>query len=209
MRDFVVLELRRNRGWPWPEDSLGLTPMFGEDGRCRACGIPLRDQSGSIVLERRGFDRLEGAWVPHWRFDAYCLEQSLAENAARRFKLQMRPVAWHGARPGGAMQIVVASVGSAWFDPDELRERTRSRHGASGATCGECGIWRWLPLAAADLPSLRVEAFPEGADIAASPEWFGDGRKAFRQILVRRQLAELLAEASPRDFVVREYPSVG
>jgi hypothetical protein len=28
-------------------------------------------------------------------------------------------------------------------------------------------------------------------------------------ILFRRELADLLAAASPRDFVVREYPSVG
>lgn len=36
----------------------------------------------------------------------------------------------------------------------------------------------------------------------ANPEWFGNGWKAFRQVLVRRELAELLAAASPRDFKV-------
>ena len=40
--------------------------------------------------------------------------------------------------------------------------------------------------------------------IAASPEWFGDGRKACREILVRRERAELLAAASPGDFRVNE-----
>ncbi|HEY8457426.1 MAG TPA: hypothetical protein VIL34_17670 [Actinopolymorphaceae bacterium] len=40
-------------------------------------------------------------------------------------------------------------------------------------------------------------------DVAASPEWFGDGWKAFRQILFRRELAELIASASPRDFDIQ------
>lgn len=35
MNDYVEIVLRRNRGWPWPEDSWGLSPMYGEDGWCR------------------------------------------------------------------------------------------------------------------------------------------------------------------------------
>jgi hypothetical protein len=41
-------------------------------------------------------------------------------------------------------------------------------------------------------------------DVAASPEWFGDGWNAFRQILVRRELPELVVETSPRDFRIHE-----
>lgn len=37
-------------------------------------------------------------------------------------------------------------------------------------------------------------------DVAASPEWFGDSRNAYRQIVVRRELAQLVVDASPRDF---------
>lgn len=36
MTEYVELHLERNRGWPWPEDSWGLTPTFGEDGWCHA-----------------------------------------------------------------------------------------------------------------------------------------------------------------------------
>ena len=206
MNGFVELDLRRNRGWPWPEDSWGLTPMFGENGWCLSCGVPRRPQSGSIVLQRKGFSRAEGAWIPHWRFDAICLAQSLATSAAGRFTLPMRRVEWHGESPGDAMQVVVPSVGDEWFDPAELTERTLALHGASGATCPECRVWRWLPLPSEDLPPLRVPPFSHDVDIAASPEWFGDGWKAFRQILVRRELAELIAMASPRDFRVRTAP---
>jgi hypothetical protein len=45
-----------------------------------------------------------------------------------------------------------------------------------------------------------------GFDVVASPEWFGDGWNSYRQILVRFELAEILAAASPRDFKVNLIP---
>ncbi len=61
-----------------------------------------------------------------------------------------------------------------------------------------------MPLAFGALPPLRITPPLGDVDIAASPEWFGDGWQCFRQILVRRPLAEMIAGASPRDFTVRE-----
>lgn len=202
MTDYVQLYLKRNRGWPWPEDSWGLTPMFGEDGWCHSCGVPTRPQSGSIVLQRKGI-KVEGAWVPNWRFDAICLESSLSDEAASRFDLRLLDVAWHGVPPGEAKQIIVPSLGDAWFDPDELRAKAIERHGAPGASCPVCGTWRWLPLPFDKLPPPRNMPIAD-LDIIASPEWFGDGWKAFRQVLVRRELADLIAAASPKDFEVQE-----
>ena len=203
MMDFVQLYWRRNRGWPWPEDSWGLTPMFGEDGWCHSCGVPKQEQCGSLVLQRKGLTRCEGAWVPNWQFDVICLQRSLADEVVARFDVDLREVAWHGSSPCEAMQIVVPSVGEAWFDPDELREKAIARHGTAGATCPDCGVWRWMPLVYGFLPPLKITPDLGDVDIAASPEWFGDGWKAFRQILIRRQLAELIAAASPRDFKVQ------
>ncbi len=202
MTDLVELYFKRNRGWPWPEDSWGLTPMFGEDGWCRSCGVPKCPQTGSIVLQRKGM-KVEGGWVPNWQFDAICLERSVAEEAASRFALEALKVDWHGSPPGEAMQIVVPSVGDAWFDPEELREKAIEQHGSAGATCAECGTWRWMPLAFGMLPPLRILPTLGNVDIAASPEWFGDGWSAYRQILMRRELAEFIAAASPRDFKVQ------
>jgi hypothetical protein len=99
---------------------------------------------------------------------------------------------------------VAPTVGEAWFDAAELEGRAKAKHGSAGATCPECGVWRWMPLSYAHLPPLRPEPAWEGKDVIASPEWFGDGWKAFRQILVRRVLAQLIAQASPKDFKVRE-----
>src|SRR4051794_23741614 len=106
MTDFVELYVKRNRGWPWPEDSWGLTPMFGEDGWCRYCGVPLRAQCASLVLQRKSVTAVEGAWVPNWQFDAICVEQRLEKSVAAGFAVELRPIEWHGASPGAAAQIV-------------------------------------------------------------------------------------------------------
>ena len=204
MTEFVELALKRNRGWPWPEDSWGLTPMFGEDGWCRSCGVPRRPQSGSLVLRRKGLVA-EGVWVPNWRFDAICMAESVAAAVAGRFAVELLPVEWRGKSPGGAAsQIVAPSVGERWFDPDELRAAAVARHGVAGAACSDCGVWRWMPLAFGMLPPLRIEPALGDVDVAASPEWFGDGMQSFRQILVRRELAEVLVAASPKDVKIRE-----
>jgi hypothetical protein len=60
------------------------------------------------------------------------------------------------------------------------------------------------PLTDETLPPLLEIAGMDAFDVAASPEWFGDGSKAFRQILVRRELAQIIADASPRDFRIQE-----
>lgn len=203
MTGFVQLYWKRNRGWPWPEDSWGLTPMFGEDGWCRSCGVPKHPQTGSLVLQRKGM-KVEGGWVPNWQFDVICVAQDVAVEAAARFDIDTRKVEWHPTSPGEATQIVVPAIGDAWFDADELGSAAIERHGVAGATCPECGVWRWMPLAFGFLPPLRITPPLGDVAIAASPEWFGDGKQAFRQILVRRELAGLIAAASRRDFKVQE-----
>jgi hypothetical protein len=204
MGEFVQLRWKRNRGWPVPEDSWGLGPMFGDDGWCHTCGMPLRTQQGPLTLRRSGLTPLTGAWVPNWRFDAVCLEGSLADDVrARGFFLDLREVAWQGSVPGPASQIVAPSVGQAWFNLDELRQRAEDRHGVAGATCIDCGTWRWMPMAFGLLPAVAPDVLSATEDVIASPEWFGDGCQSYRQILVRRELAELIASASPRDFEVQ------
>lgn len=106
------------------------------------------------------------------------------------------------------MQIVAPTVGRRWFDHDELREKAIARHGTAGATCSDCGTWRWMPLIFGLTPPLLPPLRPDGEwdrfDVVASPEWFGDGHKSFRQVLVRRRLAQIIATASPKDFKVMD-----
>src|SRR4051812_29308344 len=63
-----------------------------------------------------------------------------------------------------------------------------------------------MPLGFGALPSLQVTPEHFKQDVVASPEWFGDGCQSFREILVQRELGELLAGQSPRDFRLREPP---
>jgi hypothetical protein len=185
--------------------------MYGEDGWCRACGVPRSAQCGSLVLQRRGV-KVQGAWAPYWQYDAICLEAALAHKLAERFRLDLLDVRWHASSPGDARQIVAPTVGAEWFDPSELRRRIIAQHSKAGAECTQCGVWRWLPLGFAPaLPSARESLPPlldvpefEEFDLVASPEWFGDGCSAFRHALVRRSLAEAIVSASPRDFRIIE-----
>lgn len=201
MIGFVSLQLKRNRGWPWPESSFGLDPMFGEDGWCRSCGVPRHPQTGSLVLQRKAM-RPGGAWVPNWQFDVLCVEGALGARLDERFRLDLRPVRWHGEPPGDASQIVIPSAGPDWFSPDDLASRAEARNGYAGRKCAECGIWKWSPVPFESLPVLRAPSSLENFDVVASPEWFGAGLNAYREIVMRRELAEALAEASPRDFRV-------
>jgi len=104
------------------------------------------------------------------------------------------------------MQIIAPTVASEWFDPNELRERAIARHGSAGAECPDCGIWRWLPLPFDLLPPFRSSPDWERYDVLGSPEWFGAGKQSFRELLMRRGLANLIVEASPRDFKIQEIP---
>jgi len=203
MRDFVWLFWFRTRGWPWPDDSWGLTPMYGQEGWCHSCGVPKVPQCGSLVLQRRSLTCV-GAWLPNWQFNAICLDRDLAKEVHARFNVELRPVAWPRSPLGEAYQIVAPAIGQAWFDAKSLGESAIARHGRDGARCPACGVWRWLPLVPSSLPPLDIRPVLGDVDVAASPEWFGDGCQAFRQILVRRELAELIAAASPRDFAVQE-----
>ena len=169
MSDYVFLYIKRNRGWPVPEDSWGLGSMFGDDGWCRSCGIPLREQSGPLTLKRTGISPPSGAWVPNWIFDTVCCDDAVATRIGQEFVVDLREIAWKGASPGRALQIVVPTLGAQWFDRDSLRELLTAEHGTAGESCTECGIWRWMPIASERLPPLIIDPGDLGADIVASP----------------------------------------
>lgn len=204
MSEFVDLEFKRNRGWPWPEDSFGLTPMFGEDGWCHTCGTPKREQIGSLVLQRKGMSSPKGAWLPYWIYDALCLEQSLGEEISQDFSVELLPVKWHPTPSGEAMQFVAPSTESAWYTEEDLTRAALNRHPRAGARCPDCDRWRWMPVTIQDLPAPSTEVLATSTDVIASPEIFGDGMQSFRHVLFRRELAQKIAQASPRDFRIVE-----
>lgn len=203
MSEFVSLLAKRHRGWPWPEGSAGRTPMFGEDGWCHRCGVPRGPQAGHLTLQRKDLT-VSGCWKPNWLFDEICVDTELAAEVRERFDVELRPVKWARTASGDAFQIVIPTVGEQWFDHVELTRATVEVHGEAGATCPVCRRWKWMPLRHELLPSFVGVDEGWSVDIAGSPEWFGDGRASKRQIVVRRELAELLAGTSPRDVRMAE-----
>ncbi len=180
--------------------------MYGEDGWCRSCGVPKGPQVGSLVLRSKGFKVSDGAWTPNWRHDAVCLGSDLSDEVEERFpSVSLMPVEWRSGQLGRATQILPVVSSELWFDEEELRERIIAFHGKAGDECGTCGVWRWYPIEWSMLPPLRAR-IADDVEVAASPEWFGAGCEAFRQLVFRRPLAEAIVQASPRNSKVGSLP---
>lgn len=203
MTDYLEIVLRRNRGWPWPESSWGLAPMFGEGGWCKACGLPQHPQSGSVVLQRKGLTPT-GGWVPNWQFDVYCLDSSLAERAASDFGLEFRPILTPTGEEYAAQQVVIQSTVQEWFDPEEIEWRIAPIHGVGFEICSICERRRRMPVGMDVLPMPPSSVFATRPPVVASPEWFGAGFQSYRQIVWRRDVAEFLVREAPKDFKTQE-----
>jgi hypothetical protein len=201
--DWVAISPRFTPGWPWPEDSYGLTPMYGDDGWCRGCGTPLVDQSGALVVQGSKFPKAD-VWMPNWLFDVVCVSEPLATEIAERFDVPLGEVHKPRTGPTGVKQLLPTQTTAPWHRPDDLAHAVHARHGAydgerTGSSCGTCGRWKWLPILEAEAP-IQVDSLVTGSDMIASPEVFGDGLKSFRHLLFGRALGELLVSASPRNW---------
>ncbi len=200
--DYVWLELKRNRGYPWPEDSYGLDPMFGPDGWCHTCGVPLTEQRGSLVMQRRASSNYDGAWVPNWRFDEYCIDEPLTDAVKDKFRLDLMPVGWRGpVRPPGRARSLRHRSGLAGLTKRRCADGpARATVRARAARRAGRGAGTRSPIA--QLRPVILEARPE-LSVSASPQWFGDGLQALAQWSAFSQSlngrtptgAEVLAEA--------------
>lgn len=205
--DWVALSPRFTPGWPWPEDSYGLDPLYGERGWCRGCGTPFGEQTGSLVLQGSKFPKAD-VWMPNWLFDVVCVSAPVATEIRNRFDVTLRAVHKPRTGPTGAQQLVPVRTAAPWYREEELAHAVRSRHaryngGRTGATCPGCGRWKWLPVTEGEAPIL-AGPLSSDAHVIASPESFGDGLKSFRHLLFRRELGEMLVAANRRQWSVVE-----
>ncbi len=203
--DWVALDFRFTPGWPWPERSFGLDPMYGEDGWCHECGTPVRQQIGPLTIQGSGFPAAD-VWIPNWRYDSVCVSGKLAEQLRDHFNVKMREVHKPRHGPTGVQQLVPSISERPWYATAALSESVRKRHPEdvqAGTHCATCGTFKWFPANEGDV-AISAESLETAAPVVASAELFGDGRKSFRHLLFRRRLADLLAEANPRTFSVKE-----
>lgn len=201
--DWVALSPRFTPGWPWPEDSYGLGPMYGEDGWCRGCGTPLVEQSGALVIQGSKFPGAE-VWMPNWLYDVVCVSARLAADITGRFAVELGDVHKPRKGPTGVKQVLPAQTVEPWHPPEDLARAVRARHGQfegdrTGSSCRQCGRWKWLPVSENEA-SIAGGALLSTSDVIASPEAFGDGLKSFRHLLFRRPLGHTLVAASPRNW---------
>ena len=205
--EFVGLTSRFTSGWPWPEKSWGLEPMYGRDGWCAGCGVPKHMQTGSMVLQATKFPTSD-FWMPNWQFDALCVRAAAADAVLAQFRVRTLPVRTPRSPATGVRQLLAATATGPWFDEAALAERVKARHGEAGRTCGLCHIWRWFPLTTKHLPPATLGDETIASDVVASCEWFGDGMRAMHELRFRRPLAEALVSLNPRVWSIVE-PVVG
>lgn len=206
--EWVSLSNDFTPGWPWPEDSYGLGPMYGEDGWCRGCGTPLGPQIGPVVLQGSKFPTAN-VWMPNWLFDVVCVTSDVAAEIVGRFNVEFGEV--HKPRQGdtGVRQIRPRVTNDSWYEVEPLGHAVRARFGRyngdqTGSTCASCGRWKWLPVGEGEAPIHVSSLDVEGADVLASPETFGDGLASHRHLLFRRPLAEFLVDAAKRNWRMEE-----
>lgn len=202
---WVGLTTRFTSGWPWPEESYGLDPMFGAGGWCHQCGTPLRAQSGSLIIQGRKFPTAN-VWMPNWIFDAICVSADVATEISERFSIASREVHKPRQSVTGVVQLLPAVTEELWYDPDRLSTAVRARHreydgDRVGTRCSACSRWKWLPVSEGEAP-IQPSSLNAESDLIASPEVFGDGLSAFRHLLFRKPLAEILVAANPRTWSV-------
>lgn len=203
MTEWVALAPRFTPGWPWPEDSYGLGPMYGDQGWCRECGTPLTEQTGALVIQGSKFPTAE-VWMPNWLYDVVCVSARVAVDITARFNVDLSDVLKPRGGPTGVMQVLPAQTVSPWHRHEELARAVQARHREhdgerTGSSCGRCGRWKWLPVSEDEAP-IAANALVSTSDAIASPEAFGDGLKSFRHLLFRRALGEALVAASPRNW---------
>lgn len=200
--DWVAIAPRFTPGWPWPEDSYGLGPMYGNDGWCRGCGTPLVEQSGPLSMQGSKFPTAD-VWMPNWLFDVVCVSEQLAADISERFSVNLGEVHKPRKGPTGVQQILPALTVDSWHRQEELVLAVRARHSEygdqTGSSCATCGRWKWLPVGENEAP-IVASALMSTSDVLASPEVFGDGLKSYRHLLFRRPLGETLVAASPRNW---------
>ena len=203
--EWVALTPRFISGWPWPEESYGLDPMYGPDGWCHTCGVPLRPQIGPLTIQGSKFPSA-AVWMPNWNFDVVCVGAEVASEVSSRFAVAMRRVEKPKA-PTDVMQLLPEVTEAAWYRPDLLSEAIRDQPNYDGGPVGEhcptCGRWKWLPITEGKCP-VGPAPLQAGSDLIASPEMFGSGKSSFRHLMFRRPLGEFLVSANSRTWSVVE-----
>jgi hypothetical protein len=179
--EWVELGCTFYQGYPQPEKSwLRESPNY--QNYCLECGT--HQQIGSFFLKKEPNLRANDFMSLFWTsaiFGKLAVFDSLVTHQIRGYQkvdALLQKTNLPSTVVAQLMPTIVAKPGLVV--PDIL----------TGVTCPTCGITKYLPLKKGVM-RLRQKLLPEGADIFATHEWFGDGGMAFHEILISQRVAKL------------------
>jgi hypothetical protein len=172
-----------HHGYPQPEDDFGYLTVTYDGKGCRQCGTGYTQREPfRMTGEPRWGTR--GLLQMNWVFDEYFVRPEIAAWLRERFNVQSAVVLNRRGRPLETVrQVVVEEVVS--MPAADLPV----------AVCSACGVEKILPIRRGPLRQL---AAAPARHIARTREWFGDGHKAFHEVVISRDVRVALDAARVR-----------
>jgi rRNA maturation protein Nop10 len=173
------------QGYPQPrEDDFGYRDAtYDLSDYCPECGVGLRQKApfqlkGEPNWGRRGILQL------NWVYDEYFVKPAVWARVFQPYGVGERPV----TNPSGrTLETIVQLV------VDELVHLDLS--GLASEICSACGRAKYLPITRGPIAPLIDR--PKG-NMAKTAEYFGSGGRAFREVIVSRELGAALRSAGIR-----------
>ena len=187
---WLALEPAWHHGYPQPhEDAFGyLNATYDQTGYCRRCGCGLTQKA---PFQMRGEPRWGRNTVLqlNWVFDEYFVRSEFFAVTLEPLGIVGRPVI------DGREQVLRTAV--QLVVSEEVGLCTESLR---GIPCPACRRTKYLPTARGYFPGLTSE--PVG-DIVRTKEWFGDGARAYHDVLVSNRVASALTSHGVRGITLR------
>jgi len=178
---WLAVEPAWHHGYPQPrEDAFGyLDATYDLTQYCGECGCGLTQKAS---FQMRGEPRWGRNTVMqlNWVFDEYFVRSEYFAETLEPLGIVSRPVIdGKGQRLKTTVQLVVS---------DEVGLCNESLRGAQ---CPACGRTKYFPYPRGYFPATLSETT---GDVVKTKEWFGDGARAYHDVLVSHRVAsELLA----------------
>lgn len=180
----IVLSANGQFGYPMPDGDNGyLEATYDLRDYCPNCGIGL--------VQKAPFRfRAEPKWGRrcllqlNWVFDEYFVTPECWERVFRPFGIQTMPAVKHST--GTPLQTVVQLV------VDRIAQPPLEMDNHPYRLCPRCERRKYLPVVRACFPSFQSAAGE--TSMLKTQEYFGDGAKAFREVIISQKLYMAILE---------------
>ena len=188
----VSMQPAWHHGYPEPSDDFGYRYVtYDTSNYCRKCGCGLL-QRGAFRFSKEPVWGKKHILQLNWVFDEFFVRPEVWEKVFKPFgidKLEVLHVKTEKPLET-AVQIRI---------PEDKVPLVIGDNPIS--TCKECGRVKALPIARGPLPALQ---FSTDQHIFETQDYFGDGARAFNEVLISRKLYLAISDAKLRgvDFTV-------